>query len=57
MENVMEVNSTQPASGSGTEQTTQPNANDDQRTAMGKIFYNLLNKMLDVAKENSNSGA
>lgn len=53
----MEVNTSQPAASSGTEQTAEINETDDQQSAMGKIFYNLLNKMLDSAKENSNSGA
>lgn len=53
----MEVNSGQPATNSGTEQTTAFTEADSEQTALGKIFYNLLNKMLDTAKENSNSGA
>lgn len=53
----METNGTQPSLNSSTAENTQPDANDDAQTALGKVFYSLLNKIMDTAKENSNSGA
>lgn len=52
----MEVNGTQPSSTTANPESAVPNSGDSEQTVLGKIFYRLLNKMMDTAKENSNSG-